>query len=37
MATHSARLTLLVNDKQRDFLRKLGITSNINLISVGTG
>ena len=37
MACHSARLTLLVNDKQRDFLRKLGITSNINLISVGTG
>ncbi len=37
MGTHGARLTLLVNDKQRDFLQRLGITSNINLVSVGAG
>ncbi len=37
MARHGARLTLVVNDKQRAYLERLGITGNINLVSVGTG
>jgi sulfate permease, SulP family len=34
MAAHGARLTLLINDKQRNFLKKLGINSDIELVSL---
>ncbi|PCJ16886.1 MAG: hypothetical protein COA96_18155 [SAR86 cluster bacterium] len=34
MATHGAKLTLLINDKQRSFLEKLGASSNIEFVSI---
>lgn len=37
MAAHGASLTLLINEKQREFLRQLGVNGDIKLISVGTG
>jgi len=37
MAAHGARLTLLINDKQHDFLKQLGVNGDIDLVSVGTG
>jgi SulP family sulfate permease len=36
MAAHGARLTLLINANQRNFLKKLGVTSDINLVLLGT-
>ncbi|MDT8398348.1 MAG: SulP family inorganic anion transporter [Pseudomonadales bacterium] len=34
MAAHGARLRLLINDKQRDFLKQLGASSDIELVSL---
>lgn len=34
MAAHGARLTLLINDKQRDFLKELGAGTDIHLVSL---
>lgn len=34
MAVHGARLTLLINDNQRNFLKKLGVNSDIDLVSL---
>ncbi|MDT8429297.1 MAG: SulP family inorganic anion transporter [Pseudomonadales bacterium] len=34
MAAHGARLTLLINDKQREFLKSLGASSDIELVSL---
>jgi len=36
MAANGTRLTLLINDKQRHFLRTLGATGDIELVSLGT-
>jgi SulP family sulfate permease len=35
MAAYGAKLTLLINDKQRDFLENLGVSSDFELVSLG--